>query len=356
MNSTYGVNSRMPAGTRVNRGAHSALDAARAAAGGTGPEGQASLLARATNNNAARFTPANTGPRNGDPTFVRGEDGNQNIPADYRSAEDFPTVYHRHGNELENQIAAQQQVDSAHEGDDQYVHFEKPGEVELVMKGKQVAELANFDRYVNVMFDPRNPSSQKFLDEIYPEFKQRRVGQVFQDIEFAIRSQLIDMYGVASFEDLVFLYNRDQGAINGPRLSGANTPSSNGYVAGIGLSVLNRLQTSTEKGGPLKLPFSTAQVGSKPSAEAVADGGWQLNGQGYPLQYVETPKIFAQNLLGLGANGRPINEANERGQQLLDPQYQPRPQTRNAANALGITPQRYAGGANLTGGGYGNTG
>ena len=54
-------------------------------------------------------------------------------------------------------------------------------EVELMREARRTAELANFDRYVYSLCDPRQPGSLKWLNEVYPEFVARRVQQVQTD-------------------------------------------------------------------------------------------------------------------------------------------------------------------------------
>ena len=54
-------------------------------------------------------------------------------------------------------------------------------EVELMREARRTAELANFDRYVYSLCDPRQPGSLKWLNEVYPEFVSRRVEQVQTD-------------------------------------------------------------------------------------------------------------------------------------------------------------------------------
>jgi hypothetical protein len=52
------------------------------------------------------------------------------------------------------------------------------------------------------MIDPRQPGNLKWLMEIYPQFVDRRIKQVHTDYEFALRNQLIDSWGVNTFDDL----------------------------------------------------------------------------------------------------------------------------------------------------------
>ena len=69
-------------------------------------------------------------------------------------------------------------------------------EVSYLQAMKDQAELADFDRYVNSLVDPRKPGNLKWLMEIYPEFVNRRLSQVHTDYEYALRNQLIDSWGI----------------------------------------------------------------------------------------------------------------------------------------------------------------
>jgi len=66
-------------------------------------------------------------------------------------------------------------------------------EVAYLQKMKDQAEVADFDVYVNSLINPRKPGELQWLMSVYPEFVQRRIEQVHQDYEFALRNQMIDM-------------------------------------------------------------------------------------------------------------------------------------------------------------------
>lgn len=51
--------------------------------------------------------------------------------------------------------------------------------------------------------------------EIYPDFVTRRIQQVNTDYEYALRNQMIDSWGINTFDDLHFKYLVDQGKIKG---------------------------------------------------------------------------------------------------------------------------------------------
>ena len=145
----------------------------------------------------------------------------------------------------------------------------------LQAMGKQ-AELADFDRYINTLVDVRKPGNLKWLMEVYPEFVHRRVAQVHDDYDFAIRKQMIESWGVNTFDDLHFLYLCDQGKINGPSLT-KRTAKDQQYKTGW-LAPSQFIQKHTPG---VQLPFASATVGQKPASRTdwtQSDGGQPLGG------------------------------------------------------------------------------
>ena len=181
-------------------------------------------------------------------------------------------------------------------------------EVDYVRSMKDQAELADLDRYVNVFFDPRKPGNMPKLMEIYPEFVNRRIQQTKTDYEYALRSQMIDQWGVNTFDDLLFLYWRDQGKISGPNLTRTVSLDS-AYTAGYlspfywGLG-----EGHHDKGGGLRLPYASANYGKRPLAGE--EGGWTLPDGGpggifgnQPLSKERGAEKYAEALYGMGNTG-----------------------------------------------------
>ena len=135
-------------------------------------------------------------------------------------------------------------------------------EVSYLQAMQAQAEIADFDRYVSTLVDPRKPGNLKWLMEVYPEFVQRRIGQVHSDYEFALRNQMIDSWGINTFDDLHFKYMVDQGKVDGPRL-GRHRDAGDGYAPGV----LSPWSYSKRKIGTLKLPFASAKSGRRPRGE-----------------------------------------------------------------------------------------
>lgn len=150
-------------------------------------------------------------------------------------------------------------------------------EVNFVMQMKDQAELADFDRWVGTLINPRQPGELAWLRKLYPEFVTRRVAQTHADYQFAIKNQMIDQWGINHFDDLVFKYMVDQGKIKGPYLT-ETVPAGNAYTAGYLSPWGAAWQDQRQKGKGIRLPFASARWG--PSA-GDNENAWTLqNGNG----------------------------------------------------------------------------
>ena len=136
-------------------------------------------------------------------------------------------------------------------------------EVNYLKYMEDMAELAKFDNYVESFVDPRQPGSAEFLFKVYPEYINRRMQQAHTDYEFALRNQMIDMWGINTFDDLYFKYLVDQKRIEGPSLSRAGLKKvDDEYVAAyLAPWRYPRPAIGSEN---LYLPFSSATMGNKP--------------------------------------------------------------------------------------------
>lgn len=149
-------------------------------------------------------------------------------------------------------------------------------EVDYLQSMRDQAELADFDRYVNTLIDPKAPGQFRVLMELYPEFVTRRVQQAHTDYEFAMRKQMIDTWGIQTFDDLHFLYLCDQGKIKGPQLT-MPYASGNGYNT----SVLSPWHYSWKRyPNSVRAPFASSTYG--PSGRGDPNG-WRMSDAGQPL-------------------------------------------------------------------------
>ena len=138
-------------------------------------------------------------------------------------------------------------------------------EMAYVKHMKDQAELAKFDDYVSSMIDPREPGNLQWLMEVYPSFVTRRLQQAHSEYEFALRKQMIDQWGVNTFDDLHFLYMCDQGKFGDmPLLTRRQTASPGDQYAPGFLGPYMHKSKGTD-GSLMGLPFSSAEYGKKPT-------------------------------------------------------------------------------------------
>jgi len=166
-------------------------------------------------------------------------------------------------------------------------------EVAYLQKMKDQAEVADFDVYVNSLINPRKPGELQWLMSVYPEFVQRRIEQVHQDYEFALRNQMIDMWGINTKDDLMFKYLVDQKKVDGPRL-GRHVPLSDTYAAGALLPWISAFNGDS-KGDGLFAPFSSAKDSAKPGAD-----GWKFTNATNPFSTGRTTADMARSMYNTG--------------------------------------------------------
>ena len=171
-------------------------------------------------------------------------------------------------------------------------------EVDYVQIMDRQAKLADFDRYINTLVDVRKPGNLKWLMEVYPEFVHRRVAQVHDDYDFAIRKQMIENWGVNTFDDLHFMYLCDQGKIDGPTLSKREAKDWQ-YKTGI-LSPLAWHQNREGKG--VKLPFASASIGGPMSGNPES---WTQSDAGQPLGRDRDLTSLARQVMQLNPGNAP---------------------------------------------------
>jgi hypothetical protein len=247
------------------------------------------------------------------PGDTRLADGNQarqdRLAGDYNFGEalpvkyDVPDAYKEHFQAKEDLVAGINAAGLGGGEGGQVVRNVTVGEdeVQYLQSMKKQAELADFDRYVNTLIDPRKPGNLKWLMEIYPEYVNRRIQQVHTDYEFALRNQMIDSWGINTFDDLHFKYLVDQGKVDGPRLE-RRAVRDDEYAAGL----LSPWHFQHSPGGSkLKLPFTSAQYGKRPDNPAQ----WQLSDDNQPLARAREPQSMSRAMYDKAS----VFNANQRG-------------------------------------------
>ena len=99
------------------------------------------------------------------------------------------------------------------------------------------------------------------------------------DYDYAIKNQMIDMFGMQSPEDIKFKYMVDNGKLTGPALLNQRR-AQDGYRSSV-LSLWNFVDRNTrgEWYGKVKAPFSSAKWGPRPTDS----DPWLLERSSIPL-------------------------------------------------------------------------
>jgi len=168
-------------------------------------------------------------------------------------------------------------------------------EVAYLQKMKDQAEVADFDVYVNSLINPRKPGELQWLMSVYPDFVQRRIEQVHQDYEFALRNQMIDMWGINTKDDLIFKYLVDQKKVDGPRL-GRHKPLSDTYASGALSPFVNIFSGDSKVPGELYAPFLSARDGAQPGID-----GWKFTSATNPFSAGRNTQDMAQAMYNTGS-------------------------------------------------------
>lgn len=192
----------------------------------------------------------------------------------------FPVQYGGPSEEKENMDRLNTLIAQAPQGQGGAMRYAPIGdkEVNYLKYMEDMADLAKFDNYVESFIDPRQPGSAEFLFKVYPEYINRRMQQAHTDYEFALRNQMIDMWGINTFDDLYFKYLVDQGRINGPSLKRDTPPIDDAYTTGY-LSPWSHPRKPNQA-DKLYLPFASAKIGAKPTRR----DGWSINRANLPFR------------------------------------------------------------------------
>jgi len=264
------------------------------------------LSARELNARQHYVTPSNDG--NNEALMDRrdaipegGKTGRDALPYYYNNYDGLPVPYSAPSEQKENFLLRSAVRDAAgREIQERAAAGQQPGvirtdpitdgEVAYLKSMKDQAELAKFDDYVESFIDPRQPGNMKWLMEIYPDYVNRRLQQAHTDYEFALRNQMIDSWGINTFDDLHFKYLVDQGKVAGPRLMNRRPTVDSTYTPGW-LSPYN-FQSPRKDSSDLRLPFASAQHGRRP---ANADN-WTMDRSNRPLGKGTTEQLMARGM------------------------------------------------------------
>lgn len=219
----------------------------------------------------------------------------------------MPVQYGGPSAEKENMDRLNQLIEVAPKGAGGAMRYAPIGdkEVNYLKYMEDMAELAKFDNYVESFVDPRQPGSAEFLFKVYPEYINRRMQQAHTDYEFALRNQMIDMWGINTFDDLYFKYLVDQKRISGPSLQRQATTIDDEYVgAYLAPWAHPRKKVDAEH---LYLPFASAKIGAKPNDPT----DWRIERKAnMPFRHSQTRQQLAHSVFTKEQGLKPDGTAN----------------------------------------------
>lgn len=166
-------------------------------------------------------------------------------------------------------------------------------EIQYVKDMRDMTELAKFDEYVESFIDPRQPGNMKWLMEIYPSYVERRLQQVHTDYEYALRNQMIDTWGISTFDDLHFKYRVDQGELYGPSLKHEAGTFDATYAPGL-FSPYQWMRPR-KNARDLRLPYTSAKHGKHPQDPA----SWTIDRSGSVAGRGNTEYEHARAMFGI---------------------------------------------------------
>ena len=142
----------------------------------------------------------------------------------------------------------------------------------------------------------------KWLMEVYPDYVSRRLQQAHTDYEYALRNQMIDSWGINTFDDLHFKYLVDQGKLSGPALTAGRARVDDRYSPGW-LSPLN-FQALRKDSRDLRLPYASARHGKRPRDDN--PDNWAVSRENRPMGRGNTEGELASGMYGVGPTGRSL--------------------------------------------------
>ena len=204
------------------------------------------------------------------------EGAENSIPKSYNMMSDYPAKY-AVPTASKERMQARQVLRESVPGSHPNVQRTDPiteDEVTYIQSMKAMAEQVDIDRYISKFIDPRKPGNLKWRMEVNPGYVDRRIQQVNTDYEYALRNQMIDMWGMNSFDDIHFKYMVDNGKIDGPTLT-KSVDTGSSYAPG-----LFSPWKFVDKRRGLSIPFTKATIGDRPELHGLEPEDWQLKDDG----------------------------------------------------------------------------
>jgi hypothetical protein len=257
-------------------------------------------------------TPAPNTIADGDVKMTRDEMRNRDVPYYYNNFDGLPVPYSAPSAQKDRMLlrsairdAAGAEVKEQGAGGVLRTDPISEEEVDYLKSMQDQVELAKFDEYVESFIDPRQPGNMKWLMEVYPDYVKRRLQQAHTDYEYALRNQMIDSWGINTFDDLHFKYLVDQGKVDGPSLQNGRPALDSKYAPGY----LSYFNFQSPKSNALRFPFASAKYGRRPAGEN--PNTWAYSRANRPMGQGDTPQQLARGMFNVPNAGTPNGQFRE---------------------------------------------
>jgi hypothetical protein len=89
-------------------------------------------------------------------------------------------------------------------------------DIRVIERKDQEKRLVNFEGFLEHFFDLKNPIHQKLLNDVYPQYYDRRLEIINDNLKLQEKMARLKLYGPQTQEDIFFLYALWQGDIEIP--------------------------------------------------------------------------------------------------------------------------------------------
>ena len=89
-------------------------------------------------------------------------------------------------------------------------------EVDALVRRYSELDLINFERYISAWFDTGDPTHQRLINELYPQYFERRLDQIEANLEVQRRVAHLKLLGPRDADDLRFAYLLETGVVELP--------------------------------------------------------------------------------------------------------------------------------------------
>lgn len=96
------------------------------------------------------------------------------------------------------------------------IAYDPTKDIDLLLQRDKELELYQFDNFIQQVFNIFEPSHQRIIRELEPEFYERRWDEIERQINIEKEIAKIKLFGVQTKEDLMFIYALGSGRIKPP--------------------------------------------------------------------------------------------------------------------------------------------